>query len=911
MRFGILGPLSVDEDGRELPVTAGRDRTVLAMLLLHANRIVSADELIDAVWGEDPPATARGQLQSCVSRLRRALPAVIIRTDPAGYAVEVAPDDLDATRFARLVEDGRYRTALELWRGPALAGLDSAVVRRYAAALDERYAVTVEDWVADELDQGHERDLIGHLSALVDRFPLRERLRGQLIRSLAAAGRRADALAEYRRAGEILRTELGIEPGPELQEVHRRVLTDEPAVSAGSAVRCLPRTVGDFTGRSGLVSALRTRLDAAPDGPVVQVIDGMAGVGKTTLAVHLARLVGDRYPDAHLFIDLHGHSDRRAVDPADALVTLLRQLGVRAERIPAASDDRIALWRSELAQRRVIVVLDNASTSAQVRPLLPGSGDNLTLITSRSRLAGLDGVRPESVHVLTEAEALDLFTQIVGDRARDEPQAAAEVVRRCGRLPLAIRLAGARLARRRRWRVADLVRRLGEAALPELASEDRTVAAAFALSYSQLSEPQQNLFRLLGLYPGERFEATVVAALGDLSADDAEDLLDSLVDVNLVEEPEAGSYRLHDLMREYAAMLVAADPDEVRRAALDRLFDHTLYCAAALAWPLETPMNRRSRRLGPAPRPDLLPGPEVAGLSWIDRQRGNYMAVLLLAESVGAHRQVWQLARAGWRLWYLRPYYDDLIDAHTRGLAAARAAGDTGAAATMANYLASGLHRVARVREAADLLGAAYAAYTEVGDGVGAHIVLGNLAVLHVTLGEFDAAVAAASQTLADSRRRQDLEAMTSSLNVLGTVADRRGDRAAALAWYRSLLMVSNVIGSTFGLYQTLTDLGVVRLGLGHPPGERIVRLAIALNNRFGNRSSVVEGHVALGAHYRQQGRLSAAVAEHRQALDLVGELAENQLHSITRTEFGLTLQAAGDRAAAVEMFRRAEALAR
>lgn len=282
MRFSILGPLRVDDDGRELAITAGRDRTVLAMLLLHPDRIVSVDRLIDAVWGEDPPATARGQLQTCVSRLRRAFPAGMIRTDPPGYGVRVPRADLDLTRFDELVAAGAYRSALDLWQGPALAGLDSPVLRRYAAALDERYALTAEDWVDHEIHAGRTRDLIGDLHALVDRFPLRERLRGQLITVLAGAGRRADALAEYRRARAVLRAELGIEPGADLQARHRRILVDEaPAVPAGSPqVRCLPRAISDFTGRTGLVETLREQLAGAPPGPVVQVIDGMAGAGK-------------------------------------------------------------------------------------------------------------------------------------------------------------------------------------------------------------------------------------------------------------------------------------------------------------------------------------------------------------------------------------------------------------------------------------------------------------------------------------------------------------------------------------------------------------------------------------------------------------------------------------------------------
>jgi DNA-binding SARP family transcriptional activator len=593
MRFGILGPLAVTDGTQDVTITAGRDRIVLAMLLLQHDRIVGIDELLDAMWDDGPPATARGQLQNCVSRLRRMLPPATISTHPAGYAIRTGEHELDARAFTAAVDEARelvaadsdaarrmLRQALDLWRGPALSGIDSRPVRQRAAILDEQQAATTEDWVDLELAGGRERDLLGELAGLVERFPLRERLRVQLMTALFRAGRQADALAEYRRARTMLRAELGVEPGPALRELHQRILRGQEASAprpghhrraAATGARCLPRTVGDFTGRAETIDRLVREIEQADSAvPFIKIIDGMAGSGKTTLVLHIANAVAERYPDAQLFVDLHGHSERRPLDPAAALVALLGQLGVVAGRIPADLADRVALWRSELAGRRTLVVLDNAASSAQIGPLLPAAAGSLTLITSRRRLAGLDSVRPESIPLLTEAEGVELLGRIAADRVAAEPEAAAEVVRRCGRLPLAIRLAGSRLAHRQRWRVADLVRRLGEhgAALPELAAEQRTVVSAFALSYGQLAESQQACFRLLGLYPGERFDAAAAAALTGVALDEAEDLLDDLVDMHLLEEPEPGVFRLHDLMREYAATLAAQDPEDVRRAAL-------------------------------------------------------------------------------------------------------------------------------------------------------------------------------------------------------------------------------------------------------------------------------------------------------------------------------------------------------
>ena len=921
MKYRVLGPLAAGD----AEITAGRDRVVLAMLLLQPDRFVAVDTLVDAVWDTDPPVTARTQLQTCVSRLRRVLGADTITTRPGGYGIALAPDDLDLAVFDRLVAQARgaagpeqarrhLRQALDLWRGPALPGVDSAAVRAAADVLDGRYAAAAEDWAELALGGGPE-DLPAELTRLVARFPLRERLRGQLMLALCRAGRQADALAEYRRARAVLADELGIEPGRQLRDLHRRILAGDiaataPPPPAESRVRCLPRPVGDFTGRTGVLTGLRAALDRDTSGPAVRVIDGMAGVGKTTLAVRIADLVEDRYPDAHLFIDLHGHSDGERVDPAAALAVLLRQLGVAPERIPAGTDERTALWRSELAGRRVVLLLDNAASSAQVRPLLPGAGTSLTLVTSRHRLSGLDGVRPESLGVLSPAEAADLFTRIVGDRALAEPEAVAEVVRRCGRLPLAVRLAAARLANRRRWQVSDLLRRLAEAALPELAAEDRTVAAAFALSYRHLPDGPQRLFRLLGVHPGERFEATVAAAIADLPLDDAEDLLDTLADAYLVEEPEPGGYRLHDLMREYAATLAAADPDATRLAA-QRLFDHTVDSAYALAEPLEAPASRRALRFArPVARPDLLPAAAIGTRQWMDRDGRNHMAILRLAESSGAHESVWQLARSAWRLWYLAAEYDDLIEAHRRGLAAARALGDESATATMANYLASGLYRVGQVRAAADMLTAAYTGFREQNDEAAATIVLSNVAALRMALGDVDAAEAAARESLERASGTSAPDLMATGLNSLGTIEGRRGNLRRSLDLHRQEMLLGVRMKADSVRYLALNNVAIVRMRLGHGPAERLLRLSISLNSRIGGRSSLAESTSALGLLLQRQGRFAEAISQHRAALDIADQQPDRRLKAHVRVEHGDTLLAAGDRDGAAALFQEAVELA-
>jgi len=938
MRFRILGPLQVSDGTVEAAITAGRDRVVLAMLLLRAGRIVGVEELIDAIWDGGPPTTARGQLQTCVSRLRRTLPQAAILTDPAGYGIEAGEDDLDATAFARLLTRGRsrlpadpddarkfFRQALDLWYGPALAGIDSRAVRQAAAILDEQHAVAIEDWVDLELDGGRDRDLVAELTGLVDRFPLRERLRAQLMLTLYRVGRQADALAEYRRVRRVLHQELGIEPGVGLQELHRQILTGEVAGSAAAApapvsapppapIRALPRAVGDFTGRADLLQALRAEIAAAPAGPLVRVIDGMAGIGKTALAVHLAGLVGASYPDAHLFIDLHGHSDRAAAEPAAALLTLLRQLGLAADRIPASVEDRVALWRSELAGRRALVLLDNAASSAQVTPLLPGLGDSLVLVTSRRRLTGLDGVRPESVQVLDEAEAAALFVRIVGERADAEPAAVREVVRRCGRLPLAIRLAGARLAHRPRWRVADLLRRLGEAALPELVAEDRTVLSAFALSYAQLPAAPQRLFRLLGLNPGERFTAPAAAALADLDLDDAEDLLDGLVDVHLVEEPEPGLFRLHDLMREYAASLATAEGPEYARAAIVQLLDFHLQAIAVTGFHAQRQSLIRDLKLGPPLRPDLAAA-VTDHAAHLERERSNLLPFMAAGVAAGRPEYAWLLPRAAWRYLFTRGYLADIADSHTQAMAVARESGDDEAVAMTANSLAAGYSRMGRNDDARQMLELCVRLRRQLGDEAGANKATGNLAVVYESMGRLADSLDLARESLRTCRRLGDQTSIGRRHSVIGYLYAQLGHPAEGLHHLRLELQVMMAEGPAerLSVAQTMLHIATLkrRYGLATPEVvRRMLRVCLWVYDAKDYRIGTAEVYNELGSLCRAEGRYAEGIELHRRAVVIAEGSADRRFEAIFLNDFAATVRESGDPSGAAELHGRALSIA-
>ncbi|MBL7254533.1 AfsR/SARP family transcriptional regulator [Paractinoplanes lichenicola] len=923
VRYRVLGPLAVTVDGRELAITAGRDRVVLAMLLLHPGRVLGVGTLADAVWGADPPATAKGQLQTCVSRLRRWLPDGAIRSDPAGYCLVPGPGELDVAEFTRLLTRAREhpdpdlcRQALDLWRGDAAAGVDSHAVRMAAAALDKQRVAAVETWAELELATGRDDDLIGELSAAVDRFPLQERLSGQLMRALFRDGRQADALGEFRRIRAALNDELGVDPSRELQDVHVAILTGSltekapPAVEGPARIRCLPRTVGDFTGREALIERLVTMVGTAGPGPIAVVIDGMAGSGKTTLALHLAALVGDRHADAHLFVDLRGHHAEQPLEPSAALLVLLRQLGVPADRIPPDQVDRIGLWRTELAQRRALVLFDNAGSSAQVAELLPTAPGSLALITSRRRLAGLDGVQPVSLPVLAAGEAVALLARIAGDRVRAEPEAATEVARRCGGLPLAVRLAGARLAHRPRWRVADLVRRLDrEAALPELAAEERSVASAFAVSYRQLPAETQRVFRRLGACPAARFDALTVAALSGLPLPDARDALDDLVDVHLVEEPEPEVYRLHDLLREFAGALAGENPHE-RTEALRAALDQQLHAAAATNLPAYR--EGLDRDIGsPVPlRPDLLAA-LTDPADRLERERLNLGPYVDAAAATPELEQyAWQLPRAAWRVLFVRAHLDDVLTLQTKAWRVAERIGHGPTIATTLNYLASVHYRRSEMDEAARLMERCIAIRREAGEPAALGQALANLAAVHSESGRWAKSIEIAHEVrrLGRGRRTRD------DANIIATGYEHLGRYTEALRYYRLRLMMQIEVGDPTRIGDTLVSLAVVKYRAGRvsrASARRQVTAGLRMQQRASYPYGAALAESKLAGLNAEDGRFAEALAGYRRAIEKADQLKDPAQTALIRGDYGHALRRAGDPVAARQMCEQALILAR
>lgn len=578
MKLSLLGPVEMTSGAEPVPLGGVKPRALLAALALERGRVVPADRLISVVWGENSPSTARAVLQTYVATLRRAveaagLPQVIV-SDRQGYRAELPDGAVDAVVFEQLVARGRqaaqrgehaearesFRTGLALWRGPALGGIGESFLRAEAVRLDELRLTVTEERIAADLAVGQGPQQLAELTELVTLHPTRDRLRGSLMVALYRAGRQADALEVYRRGRDALREELGIDPGPELSATYEAILRCDPSLLPAVTVRAprqLPSPPSDFTGRETEISALRAAL-VAPATMPTGVMSGAGGMGKSTLAHRVAHEIAEHFPDGQHHLELHGSTPNPA-SVEEVLGRVLRDLDPSATP-PTSLAERVTRYRTLLAGTRTLLVLDDAASEAQVRPLLPGSPGCAVLITSRNRLPALAGATFTELDVLSEDAAVDLFTRIVGTaRVAAEPAVAAEIVRLCGRMPLAIRIAGARLVSRRRWSLSRLASKLTDARrrLDELVVGDQQVRASVNLSYALLPARERTALRRLGLLGLPHFPAWVAASALETDLDEAEQVLEALVDVSLVEVDGVDPvglmrYRLHDLVRLFA-----------------------------------------------------------------------------------------------------------------------------------------------------------------------------------------------------------------------------------------------------------------------------------------------------------------------------------------------------------------------
>ena len=906
---------------------------LLAALLLHANTPVALEALVETVWDASPPPGAAGTLRSYVRRLRLALGetgARIEARDP-GYLIRVTSAELDVLEFERLcraaeaaLREGAWRSgadaadeALGFWRGHPLLDVPSQPLRDAVVPKLERLRVqALEDRITAGLNLGWHERLIADLHGLVAAYPLRERLREQLMLALYRSGRQAEALAAYQDARTMLVTELGIEPGPELKSLHTRILAADadlaaPPVSVDSALsstpvtavpRQLPAAPRHFTGRQGeleLIIGLRgpSQPTIAPGSTaVISTIDGMAGVGKTALAIHAAHLLAESFPDGQLFIDLHGYTQgHRPRAPAQALSWLLQALGVPVGQIPLECEQAAALYRQRLDGTRTLIVLDNAATAAQVRPLLPGGGSCLVLVTSRRRLKGLDDAYTLSLDLLPAEDAVALLRAMAeAGRAPAGNTLLGEVAELCGYLPLALRIAAALLRHRPAWSLEHLAGLLRDERhrLSALSDGERELAGVFDLSYASLDEQHRCLWRSLGLIPGPDLDAYAAAALLRISPAIASGLLEDLVDHNLLSEYVPGRYQLHDLLRVRARDLAAADPE--REAAVDRLlhyYAHTAQSASVLI-----ARYPRCRPIAPAPdHAPVIPDPDTAR-TWLRTEQPNLDAGFTHALTHGLDTHAIALA-AG--LAEILQADGPFIHALEIRQSAAEIAERSGHPAAHANALTD-LARMGQVT--GDYPGAdaaltrALEIYRAHGNRLGEANALTDLGKVRSLTGDFAGAGVALTHGLEIYRAHGNRLGEANALADLGKVRYITGDYPGADAALTHALEICRALSHYFGEANALLDLGKVRyLTRNYPGAISAINQALDIHRAHGNRLGEANALANLGKVRCVTGYYPEAGDALTRALEIYRMLNHRLGEANALTELGRVRHLTGD----------------
>ncbi|MFC5218205.1 AfsR/SARP family transcriptional regulator [Streptomyces coerulescens] len=940
VEYRLLGPVEALWEGRPLRVGGPKPRALLAALLLRAGHVVPADALVDVIWGEEPPETARALVQTYVSALRRVLPEArpaAIETRAPGYLIRPDTGAVDLGRFEEMAAAGRQaaaqgdhlgaarllRDALMLWRGPALGGVGEAL-RSEAVRLEEARQAVLEERIAAELAcGGRESELITELRGLVGAHATNERLRGQLMLALYRMGRQADALAVFEEGRSVLAEELGIDPGPELRRLHGAILRADPALlpaEGGAAntdvwtpqapatpwpVCLLPPAIQDFTGRKAEISEVVDGLTAPRDATSVVVVAGPAGVGKSALAVKAAHLAMGAFPDGQLYAELQGTG--APVPPGDVLGRLLRALGAAPPEYP---DERADLFRSLVAGRRLLLVLDDAGSESQVRPLLPGSAGCGVLVTSRARLGGLDGARHTDLAVLDEVRSLELLARVTDPRgATDDPAedaAARRIVTLCGGLPLALRIAGARLTTRRHWTPRVLADRLEDERrrLDELAVGDLEVRASLGLGYESLDHDARTVLRRLAVLGPCDTAPWMAALLVDGAEDDVEEVLERLVDAQLLDwtgTDSAGQsrYRAHDLVRVYAAERAEAeDSVEVRAAAVGRALAAGLGLVERVAE--EAPsgvvvlrpylggsasVNRsaggaKADRGGAGPR-DGAPAAEVGAattrraladpFAWFEAEADALATAVERAAAFGLHT----LACAAATVLCSSSFavgnrFDAWWRSHDAALAAARRAEDRAGEALLLIGLGQLRFEQDRYAEAQEYFRQAEPLCAAIGDLHGQAAALAGLGGNLRELGRLDAADEALDRAVDAFQRLGDDAGIGLACRLHGSVRLELGDHDGASALLEVSLRAYRSLGSRRGEALTLRTLSLVHRSLGaYEEAERHAGLALEILAGLGDPLMAAYAERARAKARLRLGRTREAEAELLGALDV------------------------------------------
>jgi DNA-binding SARP family transcriptional activator len=916
--FRILGPLEVRADQGWTKIGAAKQRSVLATLLLRPGEPVSTDVLIDEVWPDKPPAKAANLVSVYVHHLRRRIgdaDGKVLITRAPGYQVVLGPGELDADQFAGLVTEGRQALAsgapdravdllteaLGLWRGPALADVPAtSLVAAEADRLGQSRLEALELRAEASLACGRFAEVLPEVRRLLADHPLQEKLWALQMRALYGAGRQAEALEVYEQARNKIADELGVDPGAELRQLYHQILNAEDVQAVIPAARAelvpgpvpaqLPADIRDFTGRSGQVEQLHELLAGAdgedsPGAVRVVLVMGSGGLGKTALAVHAAHLLASRFPDGQLYANLLGAT--QPVAAAEVLARFLRDLGMEGHRIPLGEEERAAHFRTRLAGKQVLIVLDDARDAAQVQPLLPGSASCAVLVTARGTLPELVGSEVIDLDVLPRPEARALFGVVAGEeRVAAEPAATEAVLKACAGLPLAIRIAGARLARRGAGTVRALAERLSDERrrLDEFRMGNLAVRASFEVSFTSLPGPvtpggldPARAFRLLGLWTGPSIGLPAAAGLLGEQEMATADALYVLVDAHLLESPAPEQYRFHDLLRVYAADRALTEEAEAdRRGAITRVLAWYLYSAEAAARVISR--QRRQVPLDPVP-PTLHPlafATLEEALTWCDHERLELMAATRLAAASGLHELAWKLPAAAMIFYSRRSHWADWVAAHEIGLASARAVADRLAEAWMLNNLGMA-YGVQRMEESVTYLEQALDLSRELGNGPAEAQAATNVANAYFRLGNYAEARIAAERSIDIERKVGNRFGEGIGLGILGGACRELGEFGAAIEFLQQALAISRELGERDFEAETLTDLGEAYLGLGQlADATNCLEDSLAIRESIGDRHGQAATLQRLGQANWRAGNARKARAQLAEAIALYDDLRDH-----------------------------------
>jgi tetratricopeptide (TPR) repeat protein/DNA-binding SARP family transcriptional activator len=900
MEFRALGPIELWSGGQRHVLEPARVRCILAMLLLTPRTIVPADVLIDRLWDTRPPPQARRSLSAYVARLRRSLrqavgDSVQLVGRARGYVLEVDSEAVDVHRFRRLRRQASslaasgdhdhaaalLREADGLWRGQALAGIGGDWIARMRDGLEDERRAAILERVGCELELGRHADLVGELHQLLAEYPLDETLVAQQMTALYRSGRPADALSLYQETRRRLVDEQGTEPGLTLSQLQQRVLDCDPGLSvrpsghrpAVAPPDTLPPEATQFVGRHTELALLTAEQGETP---AIAVIEGMPGVGKTTLAVRAARQVSGRYPDGTLYLSLRSHDPgSQALDPAEALRRLLQMLSVPAAQIPDTIAERATLWRAQLSRRRVVVILDDAAGRDQIRPLLPVTGRCQILITTRRRLPDFPGASTLTLDVLSVDEATTLFRQIAGRNQAGDADQVAAIVGLCGRLPLAIQLTASQVAQDSPRDLGGLIEDLSrpDARLGGTGAVSPEVMAAFDLSYGALEPDQQRFFRRLGLSPCASVSLPVAAALGGCTPAEAEKAVVTLLECHLLAPAPDGRFRLHDLIRDYAALCAARDdPETEQRQALDRLLDyylHTADRADRVLYPFRRRMPVRVARV-PAVGPAL--GTQEDAVGWLESEWRN---ILQAAGHAGKHewkQQCADLVHVLADFMEIAAHFDEAIAAHTLALEAGRELADP-----------------PRIAQASLALGA----------------------VLQQT-GQHEAALALAEEAASIYRLVADRVGEADALDQIGLAHQRTARSREGLAYFHEAWILYRAAADRPGVAATLSHSGIACWHLGrYPEAKTHMCEALSLYRGIGDRRGEAKALNNLGRMHLYNGHHREALDAYQQSLEIFREMGGIQNQAIVYANIGHVHQYKGSYKEALAACRRALAILR